>query len=149
MAILASFRGSCIRGRLSAESTLRTVSCIGSRLLGVGVSWVFSIQFRGDPALGLCPGWNDCYVEEILRVSRVGAPSLNAIDFVGDWRFVNATGAHGKLTVDMAAFLSLLDRFGARHHARDGKHGWPAKVGLWLGFVADTNESAMRPKTRK
>ena len=95
------------------------------------------------------PGWNDCCVEEILRIPRLLIPSLKIIDFAGDLMLVGSTGAHDELAVDIVTLKCFLDRFGVRYHTRKGKHWWPTKVIPRLGLVVVTDDSVVRMEDEK
>ena len=68
---------------------------------------------------------------------------------MGDLRWVDSTGSHDELAVDMVAFKCLLDRFGARYHTRGGKHWWLTRVIPRLGSAAGTKSSVARVEEKK
>ena len=49
----------------------------------------------------------------------------------------------------MTKFEKLLDRLGARYHAREGKHWLPAGATPWLGFSVDTGDGVVRIEDKK
>ena len=68
--------------------------------------------------LGSNPGWPDCCAKEMLGISRLQIPFIQIIDFAADWKLGESTSAHEELVVGMEASKCLLDRLGARYHAR-------------------------------
>ena len=66
------------------------------------------------------PGWNDKCVKAVLEAARAKFPRLHVVDFVGDIRFVGASGERDALTVGATGFMSLPEQMGARYHAKGG-----------------------------
>ena len=95
------------------------------------------------------PGGSDCCVKLTRRVSRLEARTLKIIVRVDDARVVDVMGTHGDLAVDVMSFKRLLGSLGIRYLARKGKHWWPPRVILWLGFMVGANEGLVRIEDKK
>ena len=76
-------------------------------------------------------------MEAALQVSRARIPRLQIVDFSGDPRLVELSGARDALAADMAGAMPLLDVMGVRYRAKGGKRWRPTRRISWLGFASD------------
>ena len=71
------------------------------------ISGILGVYFFLPFGLGPSPGWNDKCVRAVLELARAQFPQLRMVVFVGDIRFVDASGEHGALAVGMTGFMPL------------------------------------------
>ena len=100
-----------------------------SRRRYVGVrrpmSGVLGVYLFLPVGLGPPPGWYDKCVTAVLEAARARFPELYVVDFVGDIRFVGASGEHDALAAGIKDFTPPLEQMGVRYHAKEGKGWWP------------------------
>ena len=89
------------------------------------MSGVLGVYLFLPVGLGRPPGWYDKCVEAVLGAARARFPELYVVDFVGDIRFVGASGEHDALAVGITGFTPPLEQMGVRYHAKEGKGWWP------------------------
>ena len=71
------------------------------------MSGILGVYLPRPFGLSPSPGWNDECVRAVLVVACAQFPQLRMVDFVGDIRFVGASGEHDALAVGMTDFTSL------------------------------------------
>ena len=99
--------------------------------------------------LGPSSSSNDGRVNEVKRVSRDKVPSMRIIDFVGDLRVMDVSGAHDELFVGVTKFAALSGLFGVRRIPCKNKHWWPTRTIPRFGFTADTGDGVVRIEDKK
>ena len=114
---------------------------LGLRRPGTGRLGAYSYLPFG---LGPFPGSDCSYVKGLVLLAARIRPSLRIIDFADSWRLAQEGGNRAQIFRNVARFLWMLTRSGARYHTKESGLWRPRELIPWLGFGADAQNARAR-----